>query len=512
MSVVNGGDKGVVYLVGAGPGDPGLLTLRAVEVLRSVDVVVYDRLVGPQVLEMTESLERIYVGKGKDSHAVDQDSINELLVKLALQGRRVCRLKGGDPFVFGRGGEEAARLAEAGVDFEVVPGITSAIAGPAYAGIPVTDRRAASSFACVTAHQRADGPTRSIDWAALVRGCDTIVVLMGSSRIDAVVADLVDAGLASSHPVAVIESATLPGQRTVEGTLGDIAARAADAKIGSPALIVVGNVVPLSGKIEWLSKRRLHGVTVMVTRDEGANGTLSGILRSHGAAVVGAPTLRIQPLEDESVLDASISRIGEYDWVVFSSISAVSYVFKALKRNRLDARALAPCRVSAIGPGTAAALEERGITPDLIPDRFVSESLGDALVSELRPGSSILIFGALGGRTELADTLRSAGHKAALVPAYRNIPVKLEPVHLAALEAGEVDWVAFTSSSSVKRLLDAAGGAKGLPPGTRIACIGQTTAATAESLGLTVTIVAEEHTLDGLASSITKEAGPVPVS
>ena len=167
------------------------------------------------------------------------------------------------------GGEEAARLAEAGVDFEVVPGITSAIAGPAYAGIPVTDRRAASSFACVTAHQRADGPTRSIDWAALVRGCDTIVVLMGSSRIDAVVADLVDAGLASSHPVAVIESATLPGQRTVEGTLGDIAARAADAKIGSPALIVVGNVVPLSGKIEWLSKRRLHGVTVMVTRDEG---------------------------------------------------------------------------------------------------------------------------------------------------------------------------------------------------------------------------------------------------
>ena len=228
---------GFVHLVGAGPGDPGLLTVRGAEILRTAEVVVYDRLVGDDVLALASASERIYVGKGKGSQALDQDEINDLLVRLALDGRRVCRLKGGDPFVFGRGGEEAAHLAEAGVSFEVVPGITSAIAAPAYAGIPVTDRRASSSFACVTAHQRSDRSERAIDWTSLIRACDTIVILMGSSRIDWVIDELADAGLKASHPAAIVESGTLPGQRVVRGNLGNIAEKAAAAGIDRKSVV-----------------------------------------------------------------------------------------------------------------------------------------------------------------------------------------------------------------------------------------------------------------------------------
>ena len=246
---------------------------------------MYDRLVSDDVLAMATARRRIYVGKSKGSQALDQDEINRLLVNLASEGRHVCRLKGGDPFVFGRGGEEAAHLAGAGVDFEVVPGVTSAIAAPAYAGIPVTDRRASASFACVTAHRRPNQPP--IDWTSLARACDTIVVLMGASRLDRVVGELAEAGLEASHPVAVVESGTLPDQRVIRGTLADIAGKAAEAGIGSPAVVVGGNVVDLADSIDWISRRPLHGVSVMVTRDEGSRGALSSRLRSLGAHILG---------------------------------------------------------------------------------------------------------------------------------------------------------------------------------------------------------------------------------
>jgi uroporphyrinogen III methyltransferase/synthase len=493
---------GFVHLVGAGPGDPGLLTVRGAEILRTAEVVVYDRLVGDDVLALASASERIYVGKGKGSQALDQDEINDLLVRLALDGRRVCRLKGGDPFVFGRGGEEAAHLAEAGVSFEVVPGITSAIAAPAYAGIPVTDRRASSSFACVTAHQRSDRSERAIDWTSLIRACDTIVILMGSSRIDWVIDELADAGLKASHPAAIVESGTLPGQRVVRGNLGNIAEKAAAAGIGSPAVVVVGNVVKLADSIEWIGQRPLHGVSVMVTRDEGSTGVLSSLLRSLGANVLGAPTIRILRLEDESGLHDTVSNFGRYDWAIFASASAVVHVFLAIEGAGGDARAVAPCRVGVMGRGTAAALRDRGIIPDLIPESYVSESLAEALVAELGPNSRIVIFGALDGRKSLAEELRAAGHEVNLVPAYRNVSIAIDPLHVEALKAGQVNWVAFTSSSSVTRLLEALGGGGMFSPKTKVACIGPTTAATAESLGLCVTTVSEQHTIEGLAGAI----------
>ena len=500
MTVDPAAAAGFVYLVGAGPGDPGLLTLRGAEILLTADVVVYDRLVSDEVLAMAAARRRIYVGKSKGSQALDQDQINRLLVNLASEGRRVCRLKGGDPFVFGRGGEEAAYLAAAGVDFEVVPGVTSAIAAPAYAGIPVTDRRASASFACVTAHRRSNAPP--IDWASLTRACDTIVVLMGASRLDRIVVELAEAGLEASHPVAVVESGTLPGQRVVRGTLADIAGKAAEAGIGSPAVVVVGKVVGLADSIDWIGRRPLHGVTVMVTRDEGARGALSSRLRSLGAHVLGTPTIRTLPLEDESGLRDAVAGIGSRDWVVFASASAVVHVFGVIEREGGDARVLAPCRVAVMGRGTAAALRERGIFPDLIPKSYVSESLVEALLEELRPNSRIVIFGALDGRDLLARELGAAGHDVSLVPSYRNDPVAVDPGRIEALKSGGVDWIAFTSSSSVTRLVKALGGAGNISAKTRVACIGPTTAATAEALGLRVTAVSEEHTIDGLARTI----------
>ena len=491
---------GFVYLVGAGPGDPGLVTLRGAEVLRTADVVVYDRLVSDDVLAMATARRRINVGKSKGSQALDQEEINRLLVKLASEGLRVCRLKGGDPFVFGRGGEEAAHLAQAGVDFEVVPGITSAIAAPAYAGIPVTDRRASASFACVTAHRRSNAS--AIDWKSLSRACDTIVVMMGASRLDWVVGELADAGLEASHPVAVVESGTLPGQRVVRGTLADIAGKAAGAGIGSPAVVVVGNVVGLADSIDWVSRRPLHGVRVMVTRDESSKGLLSSRLRSLGAHVLGTPTMRILPLEDESGLRNAISGIGSRDWVVFASASAVVHVFRSIERGGGDARFLAPCRVAVMGRGTAAALGERGITPDLIPQSYVSESLAEALLEELEPNARIVVFGALDGRDVLARELGAAGHDVSLAPSYRNVPVAVDPKRVEALKTGAVDWIAFTSSSSVTRLVKALGGAGNISTETRVACIGPTTAATAEALGLRVTTVSEEHTIEGLSRTI----------
>ena len=493
---------GFVHLVGAGPGDPGLLTLRGAEILRMADVVVYDRLAGDYVLAMASASERIDVGKGKGSQALDQDEINRLLVELALKGRRVCRLKGGDPFVFGRGGEEAAYLAGAGVSFEVVPGITSAIAAPAYAGIPVTDRRASSSFACITAHRRSDRSERAIDWVSLSRACETIVILMGSSRIDWIIKELTDIGLKASHPAAIVESGTLPGQRVVRGNLGDIVEKAATAKIASPAVVVVGDVVTLADSIDWICRRPLNGVSVMVTRDEGSTGVLSSLLRSHGADVLGTPTIRILPVEDESVLRKAVANLERYDWAVFASASAVVHVFQALESESGDARAFAPCRVAVMGLGTAAALRDNGIVPDLIPHTYVSESLAEDLLAVLAGHSRIVIFGAMGGRKMLAEELAAAGHDVTLIPAYRNVAVEVEPVHAGALKTGKVDWVAFTSSSSVMRLVEALGGGDAFSPRTKVACIGPTTAATAKSLGLRVTIVPEKHTIEDLAVAI----------
>ncbi len=497
---------GFVYLVGAGPGDPGLVTVRGAEVLRTADVVVYDRLVSDEVLAMATARRRIHVGKSKGSRALDQDEINRLLVRLASQGRRVCRLKGGDPFVFGRGGEEAGHLAQAGVDFEVVPGITSAIAAPAYAGIPVTDRRASASFACVTAHRRSNASEPAIDWASLSRACDTIVVLMGASRLDWVVGELAGAGLALSHPVAIVESGTLPGQRVVRGNLADIVDKAAAAGIGSPAVVVVGNVVALADSIDWISRRPLHGVSVMVTRDEGARGALSSRLGSLGAHVLNTPTIRILPLADESGLRGAVASLGGCDWVVFTSPSAVVHVFGAIERAGRDARLLAPCRVAVMGRGTAAALRARGIVPDLIPRSYASESLAAALLEKLGPNSRIVIFGALNGRQTLAQELGAAGHDVGRVPSYRNVSVAVAPRRVEALKTGGVDWIAFTSSSSVTRLVKAIGGAGNISTKTRVACIGPTTAATAEALGVRVSVVSDEHTIEGLARAIAKSS------
>jgi uroporphyrinogen III methyltransferase / synthase len=491
--------SGIVYLVGAGPGDPGLMTRRSLELIAAADAILYDRLIPPGALDGARpDAELRYVGKEPGAAAVSQEETNALLVELARAGRRVVRLKGGDPFVFGRGGEEAEALAAAGVRFEVVPGVTAGVAAPAYAGIPVTHRDGASAVAFVTGHEDPEKPDTALDWDALARFPGTLVFYMGIRKLPLIAERLVAAGRDVAEPAAVVERGTYPGQRTVVDTLGGIAGRVEAEEIRPPAITLVGAVAELRETIAWLERRPLHGEVVAVTRARAQASGLAARLAALGAEVVETPAIRIEPRPVEGDLRAAIDSIEEYALVCFTSPNGVHLFFAALGT---DARSLAGATVAAIGPGTAAALLEHGIRADVVPERFVAEALVDALDALDLGGKRVLVARAAEARSVLPDSLRERGAHVDEVALYDTVAEPLTDAEREALE--RATYVTFTSSSTVRFLLDS--GAR--PPArARIVSIGPVTSSTAEELGLTVDVEAEQHDIDGLVDALVTDA------
>ena len=474
-----------VYLVGAGPGDPELLTVKGAEVLRRADVVVYDRLSVASLLDLAPpEAERISVGKTPGHPSVPQEEINALLVSHGRTGKQVVRLKGGDPFVFARGGEEAQALLDAGVPFEVVPGISSAIGVPAYAGVPVTYRGLSTSFTVVTGHEDPWAATET-DWDAVARVGGTIVILMGVATRGAIADRLMAGGLAPDTPVAAVRWGTRPEQRTVRTTLGLLGA----VELEPPVTLVVGAVAALD--LRWFEARPLFGRRIVVTRAREQASELVDRLHSLGAETVELPAIVIGDPEDGgAALRGAALRVGHYDWVIFTSANAVSRFCAELH----DARWLAGVRVAAIGPGTADALRRFGVEPDLIPEHFVAESLAE--VFPFGTGDVLLPRAAV-ARDVLPESLRAKGWRVHVVEAYRTRPA--EPSASALAEAAKADAITFTSSSTVTNFVQVAG-LDAVPP--VVACIGPVTAATARDAGLTVDVVAEEHTIDGLLQAL----------
>jgi uroporphyrinogen III methyltransferase / synthase len=487
---------GIVFLVGAGPGDPGLMTRRSLELIAGADAVLYDRLVPPGALDgARERAELRYVGKKPGQAALTQDEINELLVELCRAGKRVVRLKGGDPFVFGRGGEEAEALAAAGVPFEVVPGVTAGVAAPAYAGIPVTHRDAASAVAFVTGHEDPDKPESTLDWEALARFPGTLVLYMGVRNLPLVTERLAAAGRDPAEAAAVVERGTDPEQRTVTGTLGDIAARAKAAGVGPPAVTVIGPAVALRDTISWLERRPLHGEVVAVTRARAQASGLAARLRELGAEVVETPAIRIEPRP------VRLPSPDGYALVCLTSPNGVRLLFDALGDLGLDARAFAGATFAAIGPGTAAELSRHGIRADVVPERSVAEELVEALASVPVEGRRVLVARASEARDVLPDALRRRGAEVDVVSLYDTVPEPLSDGRREAL--ARATYVTFTSSSTVRFLLESGGR---VPESARVVSIGPITSATAREHGLDVHVEAERHDVDGLVDALTADA------
>jgi uroporphyrinogen III methyltransferase/synthase len=488
---------GRVYLVGAGPGDPGLMTARSLELIASADVILHDRLIPAAALDgAREDALLIDVGKQGGGPAVAQSRTQELLLEQARSGLTVVRLKGGDPFVFGRGGEEALALRAAGIPFEVVPGITAGVAAPAYAGIPVTHRDRASAVAFVTGHEDPDKPETALDWPALAAFPGTLVFYMGVAQLEHIASSLIDNGRDPAEPAAIVERGTLPGQRTITDSLGEISQRAAADHVVAPAVTVVGPVAALADELAWLPELPLSGITVAVTRARAQSSGLARALADLGAQLVETPVIRIEELPGPA------PDLGGYDLLCVTSPNGVRLLFERLSAEGRDARALAAVAVAAIGPGTARALAQRGVLADIVPERFVAEGLVEAL--EQRPVRRALIATAEGARDVLPDALRARGAEVDVLALYRTVA---EPIDAATrARAAGADYVTFTSSSTVTFFLEAAGGeAAGEPllaPSTRVVSIGPQTSATLREHGLEPHVEAAQHDIDGLVAAL----------
>jgi uroporphyrinogen III methyltransferase / synthase len=494
---------GVVYLVGAGPGDPGLMTVRSLELLASADVVLHDRLIPEGALRGARGdAELVYVGKRPGAAAVPQEEIEALMVDRAREGRSVVRLKGGDPFVFGRGGEEAEALAAAGVEFEVVPGVTAGVAAPAYAGIPVTHRDDASAVAFVTGHEDPAKGGSALDWEGLARFPGTLVLYMGVRRLAEISERLVAAGRQPAEPAVVIERGTWPGQRTAAAPLAELARAAADAGIAPPAVTVIGPVAARRDAIAWLERRPLNGRRVVVTRARAQASGLAATLTALGAEVVELPAIRIVPrLEAGEVRDA-VHDLHAYALVCLTSPNGVRLLFEAMADQGRDARALANATVAAIGPGTAAALRDHGVIADIVPERSVAEALVEALASFEVEGRPVLIARAADARDLLPEALRERGGEVDVVALYETVA---ETADRSALEAAEeADYVTFTSSSTVRNFMAAVNGR--FPERARVVSIGPVTSEAAREAGLQVHAEAERHDPDGLIEALVADA------
>ena len=501
--------NGTVYLVGAGPGDPKLLTRRGLELLQECDCIVYDALIGRELLDLArDDAELIFVGKRSGQHSMTQDEINALLVELAQSGSSVCRLKGGDPFVFGRGGEEALFCAAHEVPFQIVPGVSSSIAAPAYAGIPVTQRDVAASFAVVTGHTAGDdAPPEALPVA------DTLVFLMGIKALPVIVRRLLERGESNDKPVAVVRWGTTSNQQTVVGTLSTIEAQVKRAGLKTPALIVVGDVVQLREELRWFDTRPLWGQTVVVTRArEQASSLVSG-LEALGATVLQCPTIRVEPLPETVVLDEELPRLMRNEWVVFTSTNGVDAFFRRMRDLGFDARAFGPTQVAAIGPATKRALQRRGIEPDYVPDSSISEAVAQGLLERGAGGRGVLIVRALEGREALETRLMEGGARVVIAPVYRTVPDHSNADEVREkMQRGEVNWVSFTSSSTVLGFLDAIGRdfAQKYRAQFRVAVIGPITATTARENDLEPDVEAKNASVESLAEAIRAFNAQIP--
>ena len=493
--------RGKVYLVGAGPGDPELLTLKGLRLIQTADVIAYDRLIDTRLLAHARAdAELVDVGKVPGSRT--QTAISSLLVSHAREGKRVVRLKGGDPFVFGRGGEEAEALDAAGVEFEIVPGVTSAIAAPAYAGIPVTHRDHASSFTVVTGSAALDGGPTGIDWSALAAIPGTLVFLMAWRNLDDIAFQLIDAGKPKDTPAAVVSWGTQPWQRTVDGRLDSIAETARSAGLQSPTALIIGSVVELRERLNWFETLPLFGRRILVTRTRSQASTLSSRLSELGAFPIEVPTIEVKLQSDSSDLVSALASAARFDWIAFTSANAVRAVMDGLAGMGRDSRALHGVKVAVIGPASAAALAGYGIRSDLVADTATSAGLASAMIESGVTGSRVLLPRSDIAGSVLPDCLRSSGAFVNEVVCYRTVVPESSRVRVRDILRDGVDAVTFTSSSTVRNLMKLLDNDAAKLAGVRIACIGPVTAATAGRLGLNVDIVAQDHTVGGLVVAL----------
>jgi uroporphyrinogen III methyltransferase/synthase len=500
--------KAKVYLVGAGPGDPGLLTVKGLECIQTADVIIYDYLASPALLKHAPpDAEMIYVGKKGGDHTLSQDGINALIVEKAKAGLTVCRLKGGDPFIFGRGGEEAEVLVAHAIPFEVVPGVTSAVAAAAYAGIPLTHRKLTATLAFVTGHEDPHKEESSIDWESLARGIGTLVFFMGVKNLPDITRKLIANGKSPDTPTALIRWGTTPGQQTVTGTLDNITERVEKAGLKAPAIIVVGDVVDLRKTLKWFETRPLLGKRIVVTRAREQASDLVRQLSDLGADCLEYPTIKIVPAADLKPMDEALNNLSAYDWIVFTSVNGVKYFFDRLFETDRDVRALHHLRTAAIGPATAERLFQFGLKSDIVPKTYRAESVVEAFRKEKLDGRKILLPRAAEARPVLPVELRNMGAEVDEVTAYLTEKVSDNADLLVKqLEDNTIDMITFTSSSTVNNFIGL------LPPdkfdqlidGVTIASIGPITTDTAAQMGVKVDITAESYTIPGLCESILK--------
>jgi uroporphyrinogen III methyltransferase/synthase len=495
--------KGKVYIIGAGPGDPGLLTVKAVRCLEKSDVIVYDYLVSPDTLAYARADARlVYVGKTGGHHTVPQDEISLILVREALEGNIVARLKGGDPFIFGRGGEEAEVLFEAGIPFEILPGITSAIAVPAYAGIPLTHREHTSTVAFVTGHEDPKKDKSRIDWGKL-SGIETLVFLMGVKNLPQIVRSLLENGRSPDTPVAIIRWGTTPDQFTLSGTLGDIAGLAEKEKVTPPAIFVVGEVAGLRKTLNWFETKPLFGRGIVITRPEEQSGEIAALLSEEGARIIHFPTIAIVPPESFDDLDQAIVNMETYDWIIFTSANGVRFFFNRLFEMGKDVRELKGVKICTIGPATKAAIEKRGIPVDIVPEEFLSEGVVDALKGQNMQGARVLLPRAEVARDVIPKGLKKLGATVDVAVAYRTVSSGRDGEELERLIGeGKVDVITFTSPSTVNNFMTIMGGNVTLPENIRIACIGPVTEKAAQKAGLRVDIMQGPYEMTGLVSAM----------
>ena len=494
---------GKVYIIGAGPGDAGLITIKAVDCLRLADVVVYDNLVNEELLKYAPDRARfIYAGKKGGDHTLSQDAINELLVHEAQAGNVVARLKGGDPFIFGRGGEEAEKLVECGIPFEVVPGVTSAIAVPAYAGIPLTHRGLTSTVAFVTGHEDPTKDKSDIDWQALA-GIGTLVFLMGVKNLGQITETLISHGKSPATPVALIRQGTTTQQETITGTLGTIVELAQARKFSPPAILVVGLVVELRGTLNWFEQKPLFGKGVVITRPERQTDYLARLLSAEGAHPIAFPTIKIVPPASWQELDCAIDKLTTYDWLIFTSANGVQFFFERLWEKNRDLLDLKGIKICCIGPATARQIEDKGIKVDLVPAQFIAEGILQSFAAMDLKGRKILIPRAAKARDALPEGLNKLGASVDVVATYQTVNSGKKKEELAAMiYDNKVDVITFTSSSTVTNFVEIMGRDFTLPAHVDVACIGPVTAATAKKAGFKIDINQEENTMDGLVQSL----------
>jgi uroporphyrinogen III methyltransferase/synthase len=502
---------GVVYLVGAGPGDPGLLTVRGRDLLARCDAIATDALANPAIVAAARlanpAVEVHDVGKrGGSGESAGQDAINELLVRLARQGKRVVRLKGGDPLVFGRGSEEAQALAAAGIAFELVPGVTAGVAAPAYAGIPVTHRGVATSVTFVTGHEDPEKAETQTDWAALARAGGTIVLYMGVKTLPRIAAALVAGGMSPDTPAAAVEWGTYARQRTVTATVRTLADALARAGLGAPVITVIGNVVALRAEIAWFDQLPLFGRRIVVTRASAQASGLRDALAALGADVLELPAVRVVPL-DQAPLRSAVERLADYQWLVLTSQNAVALLWDALRAAGLDARALAAVRVACVGKATSDALLARGLAADVVPPRFVAEGVLEALAArdDVR-GARVLYVAAAGARTVLPEGLRTLGCAVEVVPAYHTVSDGEGAEALrTSLARGEVDAMTFASASAVRGLVDAVG--EELARRAPAISIGPVTSDAVRAAGIPLTAESATATIEALVAVVVATLG-----